>query len=53
METKIEKGFKAVDFMRKVRDDMSKLYNTDKKRYFDELRQAMTDFKVKREQANR
>jgi len=53
MEAKPEKDFKAVDFMRKVRDDMSNLYNTDKKRYFDEVRKAMADFKVKREQANR
>lgn len=50
MKTKTEKDFKAVDFMRKVRDQLSSLYTTDKKRYFEEIRKAMADFKVSRPQ---
>jgi hypothetical protein len=53
METITKKKFKAVDFMRKVREDLSNLYNTDKKRYFEEIRKAMEDFKAAREQAHR
>jgi hypothetical protein len=53
METTTEKGFKAVDFMRKVREDLSILYNTDKKRYFEEIKKAMEDFKAARQKANR
>ncbi len=49
METKNEKGFKAVEFMRKVREEMSTLYITDKKRYFEEIQKAMTDFKAQRQ----
>ena len=42
-------GFKAVDFMRKVREELSTLYITDKKRYFEEIKKAMTDFKATRQ----
>jgi hypothetical protein len=52
MKTKIEKEFKAVDFMRRVREELSNLYNTDKKRYFQEIQKAMTDFKASRKQAH-
>ncbi len=38
--------------MRNVREEMSTLYNTDKKRYFEEIKKAMTDFKTKRQNAN-
>lgn len=48
MKTKIEENFKAVDFMRKVREELSILYNKDKKRYFEEIKKAMTDFKATR-----
>jgi hypothetical protein len=51
MKTKNEKDFKAVDFMRKVREELSNLYNTDKKRYFEEIKKAMADFKAARQQA--
>ena len=53
METKTEKDFKAVDLMRKVREEMSNLYNTDKKRYFEEIQKAMADFKAAREKDRR
>jgi hypothetical protein len=49
METNNEKGFKAIEFMRKVREEMSALYITDKKRYFEEIQKAMADFKVQRQ----
>jgi hypothetical protein len=51
MATKSEKGFKAVEFMRKVREEMSTLYNIDKKRYFEEIQKAMADFKAKRQKS--
>ncbi|MCX6350265.1 MAG: hypothetical protein NTX03_00195 [Bacteroidetes bacterium] len=50
MKNKPEKKFKAVDFMRQIREEMSKLYNTDKQRYFEEIRKAMADFKATRQQ---
>ncbi len=53
METKTEQKFKAVDFMRKVREELSNLYNTDKKRYFEEIKKAMEDFKARRQKAYR
>lgn len=53
MEMKTEKGFKAVEFMRKVREELSHLYNTDKKRYFEEIQKAMADFKAAREKTHR
>ena len=46
MKTKTEKNFKAVEFMRKVRDELSELYVKDKKRYFEEIKKAMIEFKV-------
>ncbi len=53
MKTKTEKGFKAVDFMRKVREELSHMYNTDRKRYFEEIRKTMEDFKAARQKASR
>lgn len=44
METKIKNDFKAVDFMRQVRNELSDLYQTDKERFHGELKKAMTDF---------
>jgi hypothetical protein len=49
METNIKKDFKAVDFMRKIREELSNLYNTDRKRYFEEIKKAMEAFKVARQ----
>ena len=44
METKIKNRFKAVDFMRQVRNELSDLYHTDKERYHNELKRSMSDF---------
>ena len=46
---KMENDFKAVGFMRQVRDEMSALYYRDKKQYHDELKKAMADFLGERE----
>ena len=44
METKTKNTFKAVDFMRQVRNELSELYHTDKERYHKELNKTMADF---------
>lgn len=44
MKSKVEKQFKAVEFMGKIREDLSALYNTDKRRYFKEIKKAKKDF---------
>jgi len=44
METKTKNTFKAVDFMRQVRNDLSELYHTDKELYHKELKKTMADF---------
>ena len=46
MKTNNENRFKTVDFMRKVREELRNLYNTDKKRYFEEIKEAMEEFKA-------
>jgi len=46
METNSKNNFKAVGFMRKVREELSNLYNTDKIRYFEEIKKAMEEFKT-------
>lgn len=49
MKTKIDSNFKAVDFMRKVRNELSDLYHTNKELYRSELKKAMSDFVKTRE----
>ncbi len=44
METKMKNKFKAVDFMRQVRNELSTLYQTDKEQYHNELKKSMNDF---------
>jgi len=44
MQTKIKNEFKAVDFMRSVRNELSELYHIDKERFHSELRKSMEDF---------
>ena len=51
METKTKNTFKAVDFMRKVRNELSDLYHTDKERYHKELKKTMEDFLALRRKA--
>jgi hypothetical protein len=51
METKSKNSFKAIAFMRQVRNDLSDLYQTDKQRYHHELKKSMADFLATRENA--
>ena len=44
METTIKNNFKAVDFMRQVRNELSDLYHTDKESYYNELKKSMAEF---------
>ncbi len=48
MKSKTKNNFNAVDFMRKIRNDLSDLYHADKKRYHSELKKTMADFLMTR-----
>ncbi len=43
--------FHAGDFMRQVRNELSKNYLQDKEQYLQDLKKAMEDFKRKQEKA--
>ena len=43
MKTKTN-SFKAVEFMRKVRDELSSVYRTDREQYYNELKKSMAEF---------
>lgn len=49
MQTKTESNFKAVEYMRQVRDELSTMIQTDNQRFHDELKQTMADFVAKRQ----
>lgn len=54
METKnkvVEPEFHAVDFMRKVRLELSEKYLQDKEQYMKDLKKAMEDFKCRQKKA--
>lgn len=51
-KTKSKKDFKAVDFMRAVRNRLSQEYLKDKKKYLKNLKDTMTAFKLQQLQAN-
>ncbi len=44
METKTKNAFKAVDFMRQVRNELSELYHNDKESFHKELKKTMAEF---------
>lgn len=48
MKTQAKNKFKAVDYMRKVREELSTLIQTDPERYHKELKNSMADFLVRR-----
>ncbi len=48
MQTKIKTEFKAVAYMRKVRDELSEMIQTDNERFHKELNKTMADFIAKR-----
>lgn len=50
-QTTKKKEFKAVEYMRTVRTELSDLYHRDKERFYDELKQATADFLSRRQQA--
>ena len=52
MQTKTNSDFKAVDYMRQVRNELSTLMQTDPKRFHYELKQTMADFIAKRQKAS-
>lgn len=52
MQTKIKSEFKAVDYMRQVRNELSDLIQTDANRFHQELKQTMTDFIAKRQKSS-
>jgi hypothetical protein len=52
MQTKTKSDFKAVDYMRQIRNDLSTLMQTDPKRFHEELKQTMADFIAKRQKAS-
>ena len=49
---KTKNNFKAVEYMRKVRNELSDLYNLDKDRYYKELKKTMADFLVTRKKSS-
>lgn len=51
MQTKTKSGFKAVDYMRQVRTELSTMIQTDPGRYHNELKQTMADFVERRRKA--
>ena len=51
MKAKTKNEFRAVEYMRKVRNDLSTLIQTDKKRFHAELKKAMNDFIARREKS--
>lgn len=44
---KTEKEFNAVEFMRKVRGELTEQFLLDKQKYLDYLKQAMEDFQLR------
>lgn len=40
-------GFHAVDFMRKIRSELTEQFLQDKQKYFDYLKRVMDDFKLR------
>ncbi len=45
----IETDFHAVDFMRQVRSELTDQFLQDKKKYFEYLKRAMEDFKIRQQ----
>lgn len=42
--------FHAVDFMRQIRGELTEQFLQDKQKYFDYLKQAMDNFKLRQKQ---
>lgn len=54
METNkhLDQDFHAVEFMRKVRSELTEHFLSDKQNYLDYLKKVMEDFKLRQKQAN-
>ena len=53
MQVKTKSDFKAVDYMRQIRTELSAMIQADPDRFHDELKQTMADFLAKRQKASR
>ncbi len=51
MKKKMDSEFRAVDFMRKIRIELSEKYLRDKEQYMKDLKKAMEDFKCRQKKA--
>lgn len=49
MQTKTKNDFKAVEYMRAVRNELFNMLQNDKERFNAELKKIMADFLTKRE----
>ncbi len=47
-----DQDFHAVEFMRKVRTELTEKFLQDKQKYLDYLKKAMEDFKLRQEKAH-
>lgn len=46
-----KRNFKAVEYMRKIRAELSELYHQDKQKYFADLKRAYKEFKIRQNKA--
>jgi hypothetical protein len=51
MKTNNEKEFKAVEFMRQVRAELTEEFLKDKQKYLDYLKRTMEEFKMRQKKA--
>ncbi len=51
MKKKLDSDFRAVEFMRKIRSELSEKYLEDKEQYMRDLEKAMEDFKYRQKKA--
>ena len=51
--SKLKKEFKAVEFMREVRNELSEEFLKDKKKYLKSLKDTMANFKLQQMKASR
>ena len=51
-KNKAENDFHAVEFMRKVRGELTEQFLKDKQKYLDFLQKALEDFKLRQKKAS-
>ena len=47
---KDSKDFKAVEYMRGIREELNELYHSDKKKYLAQLKKSFDDFKKRQKE---